>query len=287
MSVSLQRAFAGRMLVVATMHGKERVLGPALASRLPLAGWSASVGLDTDRFGTFCGSVRRVQSPRIAAEAKARAAAALGHDLVIASEGSFGPHPVAPFLSCNEEWLVLVDLLHGTVREHRLISLETAHAGRSCESLEELDEFLARVPFPDHALVVRPHQVVVPGDEQHKGIDELAELQLHARKLLASRGQFWVEIDLRAHRNPTRMGVIERAGAAFAAELATLCPRCDEPWFRVVEQVAGLPCSECGSATESTRALRRACSPCGHSILEPRPDGRELEEPRHCSTCNP
>lgn len=38
MSTPLERRFAGRALVVATMHGKERAIGPAPAERLSLAG---------------------------------------------------------------------------------------------------------------------------------------------------------------------------------------------------------------------------------------------------------
>ena len=287
MSTPLERRFAGRTLVVATMHGKERVIGPALAERLPLAGWRVVQGLDTDRFGTFSGEVRRERSPRDSAEAKARAALELGHDLVVASEGSFGPHPVVPFVSCDEEWLVLVDAVHGAVHEQRLLALETAHAGRACASLEELAAFVEGAPFPAHALVLRPREVLASGDELHKGITDRAELERRARELLHRHGGLWVEVDLRAHHNPTRMAVIERTARALAAELATPCPRCAEPWFRVVEHVPGLPCSDCGTPTESTRALRRACASCAHSTLEPRADGRTREAPMHCPECNP
>lgn len=46
--------------------------------------------------------MRRERSPRESAEAKARAAVALGHDLVVASEGS--PTPEDPSHSCCFLW---------------------------------------------------------------------------------------------------------------------------------------------------------------------------------------
>ena len=46
---------SGRRAVLATMHGKEEVIVPALAP-LGLA-LSVCPGLDTDRFGTFSGEV--------------------------------------------------------------------------------------------------------------------------------------------------------------------------------------------------------------------------------------
>lgn len=163
----------------------------------------------------------------------------------------------------------------------------TVHAGRECRSLEDLHAFVARLPFPEHALVLRPRQVPSYGDTLHKGITRLDALERLARPLLAEQGSLWVEVDLRAHRNPTRMGVIQRAGREFAAELATPCPACGAAWFRVVEHLAGLPCSDCGLPTPTTLALRRSCDPCGCAREEPRPDGRRHELPASCPACNP
>ena len=91
--------FAGRTLGVATIHGKEHVIGPALMKALPIAGFEAIKGGDTDGFGTFSEDVQRRSEPLEACKAKAKHGAGVsGLDLIIASEGSFFPNPPAPFV---------------------------------------------------------------------------------------------------------------------------------------------------------------------------------------------
>lgn len=288
MTTPLHEALRGRVLGVASMHGKERAIGPAFAERFPLAGCRAIAGLDTDAFGTFSGERRRTLEPRAAAEAKARAGAqAGGLDLVIASEGSFVPHPAVPLLTCDEEWLVLLDLRDGSLRAHRHVAVDVACAGRACGSLDEVAAFAARLPFPEHRLVLRPREAWQPGDEMLKGIAAHDELRRGAAALLARHGRVWVELDLRAHANPTRMRAIAAAARDFAEELATPCPGCGAAHFRVVEALPGLPCSACLAPTRGVRALRRACAACGQGREDPRPDGRLAEEPAWCDACNP
>jgi hypothetical protein len=64
-------SLAGASAVVATMHGKERVIGPVLAHTF---GLSVVVpdGLDTDRFGTFTREVARVGDALNGGETEAR-----------------------------------------------------------------------------------------------------------------------------------------------------------------------------------------------------------------------
>jgi hypothetical protein len=49
--------YAGRIAVLATIHGKERAFGPALHTALGLH-VRVSPGIDTDALGTFTGEVR-------------------------------------------------------------------------------------------------------------------------------------------------------------------------------------------------------------------------------------
>lgn len=285
---ALTRTFGGRVLGVASMHRKERALGPPFASRLALREVRAIEGLDTDRFGAFSGERARELPPREAARAKARAgASASGLELVIASEGSFFPHPLAPLASCDEEWLVLLDLRAQRTYAHRFVTFDVAHAGRLCRSLDELREFCARVPFPSHQLVVRPHQHGSAPEEIFKGLGERDELEARFALAQARHGAAWVELDLRAHANPTRMRALEAAAREFVEELARLCPRCSAPHFAVAQHVPGLPCAQCGEPTESLLALVRRCAECGAEQREERADGRREEDPGACSACNP
>lgn len=285
---ALARNFGGRVLGVASMHHKERALGPQLAAPLGLREVRVIEGLDTDRFGAFSGERARELTPREAALAKARAgASASGLDLVIASEGSFFPHPLAPLASCDEEWLVLLDQRSQRTYAHRYVTFDVAHAGRLCRSLEELREFCAHLPFPSHQLVVRPQQHGSAPDEIFKGVAERGELEARFALVHARHGAAWVELDLRAHANPTRMRAIEAAAREFAEELARLCPQCSAPHFAVALQLPGLPCAQCGEPTASLLARVRRCTECGAEAREGRADGRSEEDPGACEACNP
>lgn len=280
--------FAGRTLAVATMHGKEQVIGPALCAALPLAGFAAIPDLDTDRFGTFSGEVERRTDPRTAALQKARHGAdRSGMDLVIASEGSFVPYPPAPFITCDEEWLVLYDARDGRDWAHRHVTLECMAGGQPCASVAEVLAFAGRMGFPEHALVLRPQEHWRSGDAVVKGITDRTMLRKEAERLLNAHGRLWAECDLRAMMNPTRMAAIRSTAERFARELATCCPACGAAHFAITAAVPGLPCGLCGMPTRSTLTHRRSCGCCGHVVQAPREDGRASEDPQHCDHCNP
>lgn len=280
--------FAGRILGVATIHGKERVVGPALMDALPLAGFHAIAGVDTDRFGSFSGEVQRTRSPLEAAIAKAQHGAEVsGMDLVIASEGSFGPYPPAPFLSCDEEFLVLYDARDGQVFIHRKVFIGPVFGGEECATLQEVKALADRLRFPSHHLVVRRAEKWRIGDAVTKGIGDMALLLHTAEAVIATHGSCWVETDLRAMANPTRMQAIADTAAEFAAELTRTCPACGTCWFHITDTRSGLPCGLCGWPTASIRAQVRSCTHCAHQEMEPRADGRTEEDPRFCDHCNP
>ncbi len=280
--------FAGRSLGVATIHGKERVIGPMLMQALPLADCIVIDGVDTDRFGAFSGEVARVLDPLETCKEKAKHGAEVGGlDLVIASEGSFGPYPPAPFVPCDEEILMLYDASDGSWFEHRHVSLQTVFGGEECTSWEQVRSFAERMKFPGHGLVVRAQAKWAEGDAMRKGLREEGELRAFATSMIGQRGSCWVETDMRALMNPTRMRVIGESAERFALELATICPACGACWFRITEAVPGLPCELCGWPTQSTRAHIRRCGTCAHTTTSPRPDGKATEEPQHCGNCNP
>ncbi|MFN6941558.1 MAG: hypothetical protein ACK4OG_06120, partial [Parvibaculum sp.] len=100
----------GRRAVIATMHGKERVMAPILAGMLGLE-VSVAAGIDTDRFGTFTREIARAGGQQDALRAKARAALELdpNADFAVASKGSFGPDPVIPFMGIGRELVMIVE----------------------------------------------------------------------------------------------------------------------------------------------------------------------------------
>ncbi len=194
-----------------------------------------------------------------------------GLDLVIASEGSFGPYPPAAFIPCNEEFLVLFDARDGTLFQHKHLSLETVFGGESCSTWGQVSDFAERMKFPEHQLVVRTKERWERGGVLLKGIADRDKLRQVTQVLQIQNGSCWVETDMRAMANPTRMRVIAETSDRFAKELATLCPRCSECWFRITEALPGLPCELCGLPTRSVRAYRRTCRSCRHHADPPTP----------------
>jgi hypothetical protein len=278
--------FNGRTLVVATMHGKEKVILPALAARLGVRGVLAP-GLNTDLFGTFTGEIPRDGSPLETARRKVLAALnATGASLGIASEGSFGPHPAIPFLAADAELLLLVDRDNGLEIVAQEISPDTNYGRKTCRTLAEVEVFAQRALFPSHALIVHGGEVHRK-DLVTKGIADLARLREAAGAVLGRQGTVTVETDMRAFHNPSRMRVIAKATEMLLQKLTSPCPACGWPGFVPKEKIAGLPCGWCGEPTSLALALVSRCDKCDHTHKLHYPDGLRKSDPAYCEGCNP
>ncbi len=96
-------------MALATRHGKERVIPRALRHGLGTTLLHLTA-IDTDRLGSFCGTVERRGDTRQACIAKAHLAHMHGGcGLAIASEGSFGPHPAVPLLAVDLVCMVFLN----------------------------------------------------------------------------------------------------------------------------------------------------------------------------------
>ncbi len=280
--------FHGRVAVVATMHGKERVIAPLLHAEL---GLSADVAaLDTDAFGTFTRERPRVGHARDAAHQKARAALAArpDADFALASEGSFGPHPHLPFVAAGAELVLLTDRTGELELWGSDLTFETNFAARLVASLDEARTFADQARFPSHALVI----MGALGEDAdasvalHKGVTDVGALERYLRPLLDTHGHAWLETDMRAHLNPTRMASIERATRDLCRAAHSRCPQCARPGFVAVDAVAGIPCAVCGTLSRRIRADLLGCVGCGHREERPRA-GPQTVPPGECDRCNP
>lgn len=270
--------YEGLTAVLATQHGKERVIAPAFAAATGLV-VTVPAGIDTDALGTFTGEVPRPASMRDTARLKARKGMSdTGLPFGIASEGSFGPHPVVPFLAAGREVMIFIDDMHGIEVVEEAVSERTNFAALDLVPGAELEGFLTRVGFPRHALVLRC------GERVNKGIDTREEL---AGLLSSCTSRARIETDMRAHVNPTRMTEIGRLAATLAKRIATPCPSCAAPGFGIVRREAGLPCADCETPTTLVRRLVSGCALCGHETFASRPDGRSAAFPAECPECNP
>ncbi len=269
-----------------TMHGKEAALAPPLA-RLGVA-LLVPEGLDTDRFGTFTGDVGRPGTMEETARAKAHAAiAATGLAHGLASEGAYGPHPTLPFAAAGLEILLWRDEARGFEVVERLMDDSPVYDHSAAATADELAAFLARVRFPETALVVAPlsDRTSAP----FKGVRDADTLQdcLRDAARRSECGRAFVQTDMRAHMNPRRMATIGRLAERLAGRLATACGSCGAPGWGLLRTETGLPCSWCGGPTILVSHEVHGCAACGAEARRSRPDKLAEADPGCCPRCNP
>ena len=277
--------FKGRRLIIATKHEKESVIAPLAEKALGVSCF-VDKNFDSDIFGTFTGEIDRKLDPISTARQKCLMAMEMtGCDLGIASEGSFGQHPSLFFVNADEEFLIFIDKKNGLEIISRELSAETNFDGKEIKTEEALFEFADSVGFPSHGLILRK------GKEEKsvifKGLSDEKRLRDVFKNLMEKYGSSYVETDMRALFNPTRMGVIKTATKKLLDKINSLCPQCDTPGFGITDTKRGLKCSLCGSPTQSTLAFIRQCLHCHYSEEEMFPHHKVQEDPMYCDFCNP
>jgi len=283
------RPYKNTVAVLATMHGKERAIGPVLTQGLGVR-VALAMELNTDRFGTFSRDVERTGSQLDAARAKIVAGfeyapyARVG----IASEGSFGPHPYIPFLALGRELILLNDHERGLELTGHFASPETNYGHAVVSDMEAAIAFAERSKFPKHGLIVMGcvDEKPVAGLALFKDVVDCVALEKAVGQVVAKCGAAFVEADMRAHRNPTRMRAIERAACDLVHRFRSQCPACAHPGFDVTERIAGLPCEWCGEPTHVIRAEVLTCQACDYRQERPATSATTAE-PGRCESCNP
>lgn len=278
--------FHGRTVAIATRHRKEQVIAPLLEERLGLLTLVPD-GIDTDQFGTFTREIPRKGTQRESARAKALEGIRLtGTEVGLASEGSFGPHPAFPFIPANIEIVVLIDAKHGLEIVGESVSVETNYDHAQVGSIEEARGFAKRVGFPSHGLILRTHP---ESADMVKGITTMQTLEKEVERFLGLSPQrtIFLETDMRAHVNPTRMENIRRAAEETVKNSLRACIQCGIPGFSLTGKRPGLPCEFCGSRTDLPLADVYTCQKCGFTKEELYPDGKRTAYAGYCGYCNP
>jgi len=278
--------FKGRTAALATMHGKEKVITPLLNE----IGVTVIVpeGLNTDIFGTFTADIDRAGNQLEAARIKAHAALALsGLDLAIASEGSFAADTGIPFIHSNLELVLLVDTKNNLEIRGHYRSTETNMNGTYISNIEEACDFALKCGFPDHGVIVRKSER--SKDEIYNNIVTHTDLKQRVVKLLKRlfTRKIYIETDMRAHRNPTRMQNIAKATEDLIKNMKSLCPQCRLPGFVVVDVKRGIPCSSCGRPTDRPNTLIYRCFKCDYSQESTIVDAPTSVDAGQCEYCNP
>jgi len=277
-------SYHARRAVLSTMHDKLPLVEPPLAFHVGLV--VGTVPVDTDRLGTFTGDVARSESAWDTAVAKARLGMhAASCSIGIASEGSIGPHPSAPFINVAVELVVLVDDERGVIVGETETSFDITAVSADITADDDFDDLLRRGQFPAHAMTVRP--AVGATQPIYKGIRTRGELMQAVGECAAesSNKRARVETDLRAHQCPTRRPIIARAAERLAVRLASCCPECNTPGWGTIRLEFGVPCAHCGRRVQIPRAEVWGCAMCPAALIVDR--ARAVADPARCEWCNP
>ncbi|MEY3238368.1 MAG: hypothetical protein RI883_2469 [Bacteroidota bacterium] len=277
--------FEGRPLIIATKHEKEKVITPIIEKELGVKCF-IDPKFDTDKFGTFTGEIDRNEDPIITARLKCLLAMELTNcDLAVASEGSFGPHPTISFVPADDEFLLFIDRKNDLEIIVRELSTETNFNGSVIKTENELKEFASNAYFPSHGLIIRKSK---DGFEDIiKGITNEEQLKTAFNKLITKYGTAYLETDMRALYNPTRMKLIGRVAEKLAEKINTSCPVCKVPGFGITDRKKGLLCQQCNFPSQSTLSFIYTCQKCTYQKEEKYPNGKQTEDPMYCDICNP
>jgi ribosomal protein S27AE len=265
-----------------TKHDKARLIAPHFHNLLQVQ--IEEVNLDTDVLGTFSGEIERVGNSLETAIKKAKLGIeATGNPLAIASEGSITADPFVPFITADIETLVFIDEeLEITVYE-TVISNEI-FAATTTTLKNNLDEFLKRADFPNHALIVKPNS----GAGAIKGIREIRELEkaITDARDQSSDGEAIIESDLRAMCSPSRQKNISATALKLVQRLSRTCPECQTPGWGLTSYTRGVECSECGDfSIDAIKQEVIGCVKCEYTA-----PGAVINltlDPAQCMSCNP
>ena len=279
--------YAGSHIILTTKHSKSLAIAPSFFNLL-----SANIiecPIDTDKLGTFSGEIEREGNALDCAKIKCELGMKMTDSYFgLSSEGSFGPHPYIPFLPCDHEVLYFIDRKRDFNLHLSLLSEKTNYNMQSLDSMEELKKFSEKVLFPSHALIVRPNN---KENKNHifKGINTMDMLESAFKDAMkhSENGTVWVQTDMRANMNPSRMIVIQELAEELAKRLSELCAQCKNPGWGKVQVEKGLECSWCGLETEWIKSEIYGCTKCEHKEKKPPSHHLLKADPVNCSYCNP
>jgi hypothetical protein len=279
--------YFGCCIILPTKHQKSNAIAPVFDEALQ-AGILEYV-VDTDLLGTFSGEIDRKGTALECAQKKCEwglqnreAQYALG------SEGSFGPHPWIPFIAANREILYFIDKVRGFHLHVTDVFGETNYQMTEVASYEELLSFADKALFPSHALILRSCVRDKKG-AIFKGVQTKSDLESAFREALKASHEkkVYVETDMRANLNPTRMKNIEKLGANLVNRLLSLCPGCATPGWGKVDRETGLPCEWCDRLTDGVKTEFFGCPKCSHKEKMLPSHGQVKADPGRCGYCNP
>lgn len=206
--------------------------------------------------------------------------------IMIASEGSFGPHPEMPFVAAGRELVVLCDRKRNLELVGHDYSFAPSFRQATVQSGSDAAIFATSVGFPAQGIVVLASVDGAPAPQvfADKSAASFTDLIAAVLRALNHFGEAHLVCDMRAHRNPQRMAAIRRAATDLVRSCLSRCPRCDRPGFRPSEPILGATCRWCGSPTRQALAEVSICCGCDYRVERSLTNSAD---PGICGFCNP
>jgi ribosomal protein S27AE len=277
--------FAGKQVYFATMHGKTDILKPLFAE---IGMVCVPAPVDTDSLGTFSGEIERTGSVRETLKEKIRICAEKYPDaeFIVASEGTFGLHPILGFFQTGLESLLFWHRSNKTELYAEFLDLNPLVAEDFFTSQQGAEDFFNKVNFPVNGLIIHPENLLEP---IFKGLHKSEQVYeaMAACAAIAPEKKIVLKTDLRACHNERRRMAIYEAGKLLLKALNSYCPSCSLPGFVIDEIVPGLECEQCGAPTRLAEKEVLKCKACGLVEERLRSDGKVFADPGCCDFCNP
>lgn len=271
-------------ILIATQHKKEDAIRKPFEEILR-AEIHVPESFNTDDYGTFSGEKKRIGTAYDTVIKKAKDAMSLfNYDYVIASEGSFGPHPLYYFLPADIELLAFIDRENDITVIESEITNETNFSHLDIEKNNDYNQFLSKVKFGSHGLIIKSTE---NNTILAKGVTERNELESILKSSFVTYEKIRLETDMRAMMNPTRMKAINSLAEKLASRIKSTCSYCRAPGFGPTSVCGNLPCEDCELDTDLYQYRVLSCIKCDHTELKPRDDGLRKAEAKHCPYCNP
>lgn len=273
--------FQNKTCLIVTKHQKELVIAPILEKILGLTCIHLPT-FDTDSLGTFTGEIERMKDPINTVKDKCMLGIHLpAVDFIIANEGSFGPHPLIPFIKADEEFIAFYDKKEQDFVIEKMIFYETNFSTETITELDQLDTALKKLNYPSHGIIIRgKHEII-------KDMQDPGMIKDKVKELLHAQGCCNIDTDLRAMNNPTRLQCISQLTLKLANTLLSACNQCGWYGFSIIRQVEGLKCSLCNRPTKSILYQLYQCKKCGFEKKNIYPNKKHVEDPTYCDWCNP
>lgn len=278
--------FEWRECIIATLHKKEEIIQPLLEQHLWIK-WKVSA-INTDTFGTFTREVKRKWDMLQAARAKIfLALKETGWDLWVASEGSFWMHYGLPFVQSNFEIVVFYDKKNDIEIVWHFLSPNTNLNWEKISSSEDGKIFAQKIWFPSHGVILRISEKL--NFFIYKDFHTFEELDEKMKQLFSIPflKNIYIETDMRAHKNPTRMQNIKCAVKNLIKNAQSTCEKCGMPWFVVTHTEGWLECSECLAPTHIPKYEVFTCKKCDFQKKQLITQYWKYANVSECSICNP